>query len=158
MMNCNQLPGVGPPAVMQPWLRWLSCLIAILCQSGIIGCRESEPQRFPISGTITLDSQPIGPVLMTLVPTSPGQVGCTCEVTNGEFVISSGDGPTAGSYHAVVSPLEPDLEEYEGRRATGEKRLFGSVMIPAKYLKPGSLSIEIVADGDNELTIEMSSK
>lgn len=158
MMNCNQQPGVGPPGEMQTWLGWLCYLIAILCQSGIVGCRQSEPQRFPISGTITLDNQPIGPVLLTLVPTTSGQVGCTCEVTNGEFVISSGDGVTAGSYHAVVSPLEPDLEDYEERRAAGEKNIFGSVILPAKYQKPGSLSVEIVADRDSELTIELSSR
>lgn len=159
MNNGNQRPEVDPPAwTQQAWLHWLRGLVAILCLSSTVGCRETEPQRFPISGTITLDDQPLGRVLITLVPTSPGQVGCTVEAAHGQFDASSADGATAGSYHVVVSALEPDLEEFDARRSTGEKKLFGSVMLPAKYQKPGSLSVEIVAGRDNELTIELSSR
>jgi hypothetical protein len=50
------------------------------------------------------------------------------------------------------------LEEYEARRAAGEKKLFGSVVIPAKYQKPGSLTVEVAAERDNHLTIELHSR
>jgi hypothetical protein len=140
------------------WSSWFLGLIAMVALSCLVGCGEPEPQRFAISGTITLDDKPIGPALMTLVPTSAGQVGCTCEVTNGRFDSSPGAGATAGPFHAVLSPLEPDLEEYEARRAAGEKKLFGSVVIPAKYQKPGSLTVEVAAERDNHLTIELHSR
>jgi hypothetical protein len=140
-------------SIQKRWFRWGSILATICC----LGCGTSEGPRLAVSGTITLDRQAVGPVLITLVPTSVGQVGCTCEATNGKFEIASTAGPTSGSYQVVVSPMEPDLEEYEARRAAGQKP-FNSVVIPTKYQKPCSLLVDISAESENHLTLELSSR
>jgi hypothetical protein len=136
----------------------LMSLVVLVCLSGGWGCRDTQTPRLAVSGTITLDRQPLGSVLVTFVPTTAGQRGCSVEAVDGQFETTVDTGLSAGQYAVVVSPLEPELEEYEARRTAGEKKLLNTVAIPAQYLKPSDLLVEVVAKEENRLTLELSSR
>ncbi|MBL8890480.1 MAG: hypothetical protein JNL67_10930 [Planctomycetaceae bacterium] len=132
-------------------------LLALFATITGAGCRETKPERLEISGVITLDQKAIGPVLITLIPTEPNQVGCTMLAESGAYQTSQQSGPSEGTYQVIVSSLEPELEELESRRAA-KQPLFSSVKIPLKYQRPGELWVDIESGVENHLRLELSSK
>lgn len=132
-------------------------MLILLATLTCLGCSESESARLAISGTITMDQKAIGPVLITLVPTEPSQIGCTMIAESGTYQTTDESGPSAGAYQVVVSPLEPELEEIEARRAA-KKPLFSSVKIPLKYQKPGELRVDIETGTANQVRLNLSSR
>ncbi len=97
-----------------------------------------------------MDGTRVGPVLITLVPTASGQIGCTMESQDGQFEVTSERGPSAGHFDVVVSTLKPELEEFESRRSANQP-LFSPVSILAKYQRAGALQIEIQPELGDEL-------
>jgi hypothetical protein len=120
------------------------------------GCGGSSPVRVPISGTVTLDQRPIGPVSVVFVPTARQQVGCVVQSMDGQFDLPADLGPSPGQFQVTVEPLEPDLEEYERRRLAGRSPL-NQAPIPAKYRKRGELTVTIEPGGQRDVVIALRS-
>ena len=81
-------------------------LPAVLLLATLAGCKKSS--EFDVSGTITIDHQPLANGDIRLIPinNTPGLGGSARTDTNGKFTLTSaqgGKGIAAGEYKVVIS-------------------------------------------------------
>ena len=99
--------GEAPPARAVFVVRAARC-VAVLVALASVGCGESGPKTYPVSGTVTLSSgDPLvgGTVSMTSLDNSLSATGRTD--ARGRFAMGtfgSGDGVPRGTYRAVILP------------------------------------------------------
>ncbi|QDV71286.1 hypothetical protein Poly24_50210 [Rosistilla carotiformis] len=133
------------------------CLLSCVLTIAIAGCGPSEPSRQEISGSITWDGEPLSSTSIVFRSQGSGGQGVATEVTDGEFQVSSEQGPTPGLYDVVLLPVQPELEDYEALRQQGKMPLTGP-KIPHRYQHRGELTAEVKADQPNRFVFEISSK
>jgi hypothetical protein len=120
---------------------------------GILGCGKPSYQleTAPVTGTVTLDGQPLPSGYVTLV-TSHGRMSSGTIQADGTFALSTykhGDGGRVGTHPVIVTPVPPD-------QATSGKR----VPVPDRYTKAGTSgwTFEVKPGEDNVLKLEMTTK
>jgi hypothetical protein len=134
-------------------------LMAIGC-SGDVG--DDKP-REPVSGTVTMDGQPLPDGVILFTPAGPAGeaiASATGKIANGEFSIPRIEGPVPGSYKVSIS----HTDQPEGRvkielKKPGKKAAAGTKeLIPAKYNSQTTLKEEIKKGGASGLKYELQSK
>jgi len=155
------------------------CLIAMLI-TVVPACSESGPDLVPVTGTVTLDGQPLGfkNLYFSPVPGTPGLGSGGNTKADGSFellavvggAVKDMKGALVGEYKVVVSepmfPIEEDLpvqgESSEPEVALGlpqalPRNAKGS--IPAVYSNKDTtpLSAQIVS-GANEVNLDLVSR
>ena len=77
---------------------WHICIVLITVL--VAGCSGSQgPQRFDVSGMVTLDGQPVPKGMLTLVPaTNTMGPAAGCDIIDGKYHIAKAKGPIAGEY------------------------------------------------------------
>lgn len=127
----------------------------------------------PVSGTVTLDGQPLADALVTFVfdgqapPNFTGSGGRTDSM--GKYVVRSGgkEGTPPGRYKVVISRLAtPDGAPFRENPEQGldleQARLSGMVKesVPPKYSDPEKtiLSVEITANQKDPVNFDLKSK
>ncbi|MCL4203728.1 MAG: hypothetical protein KJ000_14605 [Pirellulaceae bacterium] len=142
---------------MNQWLQFAArsaCWPIVLLAVSMTGCGASDGvDRASVSGTVTLDGQPVGEGSIVFTPTA-GTTGpmCFVPIANGAYSIAAGDrGPVVGK-HKV---------EIEGYRDTGTVDDGGAALkdqiVPAKYNRQTTLVVE-VAKGSNTHNFELVSE
>lgn len=122
----------------------------------LVGCGKADtgPQRYPITGTVTYDGQPLptGTILLQ----DPNRAEKTYVATISEGIISGE--ATPGTKQLVVTAvrqatgkLEPSADG-SGMEAATEQYL------PERYNVKTELTTEIQPSRENVLTLELSSK
>jgi hypothetical protein len=108
-----------------------------------------------VSGSVTLDQQPVDNAIIVMVPQGTGEA-VAAELVDGQFALDQSVGPTPGQYEVRINPRPAEL----GLAESGPAGAGGgpALEIPAVYQRPGKLSATI-KDGENEpLVFQLSSR
>jgi hypothetical protein len=121
---------------------------------------DPNPPRARVSGTITLDGEPVPAGIIEFIPVEPGQLAAQGTVgDDGRFVIEQAGGPSPGEYKVEIrcakktgrrirSMSSPDPD------GTIDERV---AVIPDRYHSPTTLK-QTIKPGDNALEFKLTSK
>ncbi len=120
------------------------CLLSYGCGGGV----SDAPQTYPVTGTVTLDGQPLssGSIVLDVADNTgkPAAGG----IDDGQFSFES----TIGSKIVRISAVEE----------TGETDQYGEIIsvsiIPEKYNVDSELKADITADSENILSFDLKSE
>jgi len=131
-------------------LRPLSILVTLLLLLFAAGC--SGPERGTVSGTVTLDGQPIAGVFVVLQPdghSAPQARGVSDD--GGEFALHPDDGSegiVVGHYRVTVLDIQtaapPGNKEDDGPEAAPA----GSGRVPVRYQRGDKTPLEVDVSAD----------
>lgn len=119
----------------------------------VIGCGPKGPVHVPVSGTVTLDGQPIANAAVMFIPESSGQPAHGLTDAEGRFTLGvqkKGDGALEGKYFVTVILNEvqgfiadPQNKDVSGGIAPGGLKT--KWIIPRKYsdVKTSGLAAEV---------------
>jgi hypothetical protein len=143
---------------------WRLSLARFFVATGLaaIGCSASSDDlpREAVSGTITLDGQPIAGGSIQFAPAADSvgpQVGGGSPIANGQFSIPRENGLVPGAYKVSINAGDAKREEQTKgpvRKGLG----LAKELIPAKYNSQTTLSAEIKKGGSDNLNFELESK
>jgi hypothetical protein len=137
-------------------IRKARLVVGIFCLMALSGCSRSNFES-SVSGTVTLDGQPIGPGFLVFAPaagdTNPANGAIQ---TDGSYELKTANdaGLNAGKYKVSVTILDqPDVPPGERSYVVAKSR------IPEKYSDMTTSSLEFdVQSGSNTIDIRLSSK
>jgi hypothetical protein len=121
----------------------------------LVGC-AGEPA---VRGTITFDGKPIPKGLILLNPVNETLPNAGAAIQDGVYEIPAGKGPRVGTYRVSIHWPQPtgkklpNPEKYDTERFIDETQ----EMIPAKYNRESSLTVEI-RRGSNVFDFDLVSK
>jgi hypothetical protein len=114
------------------------------CGLGVAGCSRKQytgEQRFPVTGKVSVDDQPMEHGLIRFLPAEKGNPSGG-PITNGTYSVPEETGPNSGKYRVEINWNKPT-----GRRV---KDAYGDEImdeykegLPAKYHKSSELTAEI---------------
>jgi hypothetical protein len=131
----------------------------------VIGCAGGggdDKPREPVSGTVSMDGQPLPAGVILFAPAGgagESLASATGKIENGQFSIPRDQGPVPGKYKVTIS----HTDEPEGRvkielKKPGKKTSGPKELIPAKYNAQTTLSAEIPKGGKSDLNFPLESK
>lgn len=117
-----------------------------------LGCQKADPlNRQAVSGTITLDGQPLESGSIEFSPVDNGTFsGATIE--NGTYAIPKEKGLSPGAYIVRISAANADAEPVG---LPGESNKIAPELIPAKYNAESDLEITVQADSENTFDVDV---
>ena len=123
-------------------------VVAIFAAVVVAGCGPAEVPSGTVSGTVTLDGQPVESGEISFV--SSAGAGASGTITGGQFTL---DTPLpVGKYSIGISP--PALTEAPGEG--GDRVAAPTSPVPAGYNMPGTSGLEQdIQPGANTVTIEL---
>ncbi len=120
-----------------------STLLALLVLS--VGC-SADIKRLSVSGTVSIDGKPIENCLLVFQSKDGGSnLGSTAIVSRGEFSLKDEVGLAEGEYAVIVMENQPDLEEYEERKAKDPRKALNQLRIPARYRSTSDLTVSVTS-------------
>ncbi len=123
----------------------------------LIGCGgESGPVRYHVTGTVTLDGEPLGQGTIFFVPQGDGMAGGSTEISNGAYEFRDDKGIAEGAYRVEILSKKKTGQKIDGPGPDGKVDEFVSI-IPEKYNTASELTATIKA-GDNQLDFDLKSK
>ncbi len=152
----------------------LSLMVGVAISLLVAGCggKGSLSGLYPVSGTITLDSQPLDGATITLFPEAGiGPNNRPASATSdalGKFVVTTlkpGDGASPGKYkvsvtkNVVTKPLT-EAEQKKSEDGTHVRDVVAESLLPAKYANSdkSGLSITVEEKKNEGIKIEITSK
>lgn len=142
-------------------------LIAILILGttvSFIGCGGNPLGREDVTGSVTLDGQPLDQGLISFEPKlrGEGHVGSGTSIKDGRYVIPANKGIPAGEYlvriHSAVMRNGPQASVGKGEMpGTGEGGI-GIERIPPQYNVRTKLSVTVTESGPNEFNFELKNR
>lgn len=157
------------------------CLTALLAMSGCGGA--SSIGAVPVTGTVTLDGQPVEGAAVTFAPQEKGRAAAGVTDASGKFVLMTErpkDGAVPGAYRVGITkyersvnriaPGETDIDAiYAAAEAAGEdisgtgarrgNEKVPNNLLPERYKDPQSspLNAQVTEDGENDFTFDLQS-
>lgn len=132
---------------------WFSLAVAIVGCLGCGGEKYKGDKRYPLSGVVTYQGEPIDLGSITLLPEAGQTARSGGVIQDGKFVIPEPKGPNVGKYRVEVHWLK-----MTGKRlldnTTGEMYDERKEALPPKFHKQSTLSVEVPAE-DNSYDIHM---
>jgi hypothetical protein len=133
-------------------VRWMASLtlLVILIATGCSG--DSRVSK--VSGTVTLDGEPIGKAAVAFVPVDGGRPAFGITDADGEYELTtfaSGDGALIGSHVVTITPADDEPEVSAQDISDGEDDSLNSVVAefkPKKRPKRRSRIPELYSDQD----------
>ena len=126
-------------------------IAAMLCI--VVGCADKSPQRMAVSGTVSLDTKPVGNATIIFTPIGPG-LAAAAVIENGTFAMTEENGPTIGEFHVRINPMEAEIEQVN---PTELSRVNRRPLIPKTYQREGRLRATISAEPNQKLEFKLSS-
>jgi hypothetical protein len=126
----------------------------------LAGCgRGDNLPRQALSGTVTLDGQPLALGVIQFQPSSPAEpLPAGAEIKDGKFRIPREDGPTPGNYRVFINSSGPKRELTKAE-SSGEKMPgLAPELIPEQYNTKSNLTAKVEADKDNTFEFALKSK
>jgi hypothetical protein len=127
--------------------------IGLLTYALLVGC--SDDNRASVSGTVTLDGQPLPHGVIDFFPTngnSGPSAGST--ITDGHYEIASDKGVVVGLNRVSISSVQKTGRSIQSVDAVHEERLEA---VPAKYNHESELTRD-VQPGANELNFDLKGR
>ena len=123
--------------------------IVVLMIILLAGCGQSGPKSYAVSGTVTVDGQPLETGKIFLIDPEGHLDSDVGEIVNGEFNFTAREGSKR--------------VELRAERETGEISHFGGPVtaeaLPARYNSHSTLTEEVTANGkQNVYTFELQSQ
>ena len=127
------------------------------------GCGPGRPATIPVSGSVTLDGQPVAAATVLFQPVS-GVPGRAITAADGSFTLTTftdGDGAIVGRHQVAVSKLSLsgvaiDDAGVSGPGIAGEAK--ETWHTPKRYATPAESGLEVeVLEGMGPVTLELSS-
>jgi hypothetical protein len=139
------------------------CLLLLILPS----CGGGDPlKRQAVSGTVTLDGQPLDQGTIEFVPANDGQgpgIFSGGLIVGGEFSIKADQGLPPATYTIRISSADlgsapvPNEAPLPGEMAGSSGDIAPSAeRIPAKYNAASELTADVVAGANNRFTFELS--
>lgn len=153
---------------------WMNRLLIVACSVLClvsIGCGPSGPPLGTVSGTVTMDGEPLSSALVTFTPAAGGRSSTGKTDASGKYELAFVDskGALIGSHNVSVTtltevaasaPVSSDSEEYAKQAMGGGQSDYDSAKvtepIPAKYNTATTLTFE-VKPGSNTYDIPLES-
>ena len=125
----------------------------LLLLAVLVGCSSSEYELAPVSGTVTLDGEPVAKARVIFEPKRTGQEALSAGPSsngltddNGRYqlqtTVEGHDGAVVGMHTVTVSTY---LAEVDRTRDTA--RVLRQEEIPSKYREPGTLTFDVPSGG-----------
>lgn len=117
----------------------------------LAGCSDPHDGRVAVSGTITLEGQPLSDATITFEPIDGQGSSSGSAVVNGEYKIERKSGLKPGQYRVVITAGDgttPANEEEAG--GPGGSNIVSVDRIPAEYNERSQQQVEVKADGPNK--------
>ena len=140
---------------------------AMALGTAICGCGGKSPDarpRIAVTGTITLDGQPLDNAVIRFVPLAEvNGPKASVAVTAGRFELPSESGPVAGRHRVEIESTDhggiaPDDETALAEVASGKRKPAKTVKIPAIYNARSTLERTIQADFTNQFEFTLVTK
>lgn len=124
------------------------------------GCRGEPglegPPRFAISGTVTLDGEPVDGGTISFLPVKPEFRPAGGPIVAGKFDVQQAMGPNAGLHRVEIHWWKPNGRKFLDSD-TGEMKDEVKEVIPDRYHLNSELSAD-VAETSTSFTFELKSK
>ena len=134
----------------------LSARISVVCLAiagiAVIGCSSQEAQ---VSGTVTIDDQPLSAGTVAFYPQGPGAIAFGQIDSNGRYQLNTGSetGLTPGSYAVTV-----EATELVPPTPTNPEPI-PKLLTPERYRDKASSGLLVeVKTGNNDIPLQLSSK
>lgn len=132
--------------------------VTVLASAGSVGCGNSGPQRFAVSGRVTLDGAPIENGEILLRPDQATKAPTTAAaIENGAYAIPAERGPLAGTYVIVITAERKTGKKVQAEMIGSETTDQYEQYLPRKYNDASTLSTTIGSSRD-DLNFELRSK
>ncbi len=133
-------------------------LIALSMLPAAVGCSGGDGlPRESLSGTVTLDGQPLESGLIQFEPTKPDIPTMTGgEIKNGSYSVPRSEGAVPGPYRVLITsnPKEAEIDPDEGEMP-GMVPMPKAAGIPSKYNAQSTLTAEVEAGGNNVFDFDL---
>lgn len=126
-------------------------LLGALCVALAAGCSGEYAGRYPVSGKVTLEGQPLSDATITFEPLEGQDTASGAAVENGEYKVERKAGLKPGKYVVRITAgdgVNPANEE-EGGNPGGNTNILSRDRIPADYSEGSKQQIEVKSDGPN---------
>jgi hypothetical protein len=114
----------------------------------LAGCGDRTydgPQRFPLSGKVTVDGQPLEMGTISFIPASGGDQRVSGgQIANGTFSVAEDMGANAGLYRVEIRWDKKTGKKYRDKDS-GEMYDVRKEGLPAKYHQQSELTSEVSA-------------
>jgi hypothetical protein len=122
-------------------------IFGCLLLGALFGCKTQEypgAKRYPLSGRVTYDGEPIDLGSISFLPTDGGDQRVSGGyIENGEYSVPEGQGANAGKYRVEIRWQKATGKQVKERSEDlTEQRVEG---LPAKYHKNSELTAEVSA-------------
>ena len=126
------------------------CLLGMCLAMAGCGRDYSGPQRYPLSGKVTIDGEIVDEGSIAFTPLSGGDLRAAGgEIVNGTFSVPEEKGPNAGTYRVSISWLKKTGEKFRAPDTAPEDNVF--------YDERKEAAPERVRGPESELTVEVPS-
>ncbi len=139
--------------------RFVLLLMLFTNAVGCGGVEDPRGQRVAVSGTVTLDGEPLPAGTIRLASNQGnGAVKARAQISDGVFTFSEENGPLSGDVRVEIFSPTMELEQYDAARA-GQDSGFEPVFVPPRYNLNSQLTASIEPAGsDQSLTFELKSE
>jgi hypothetical protein len=146
--------------MMRPLQRTCEVLaLLVLASSGCGAPEEDNRTREPISGTVSLDGQPLAKGTIQFQPASQAEgVAAGGMIDDGRFNIPRDEGPVPGKYKVAIDVREDSgttLAPGETPGAPKFPKKKPVALIPPRYNAQTELTAEVKSGGPNTFTFEL---
>lgn len=146
----------------------LPLIVALAFASSGCGSGDGLPRR-AVSGTVTLDGQPLEKGLITFMPAGQGgdSTSAAAEVSAGSFSVARDVGLVPGKYRVAVSVMKEvrakGARKKQVDNATGEivddfDTTATKESLPGRYNAQSELTADVTDGGPNEFSFPLTSK
>jgi hypothetical protein len=122
--------------------------VLFLC-SLIAGCGGRQdydgPQRFSLSGSVTLDDQPVENGTIAFLPATDNQRPAGGVIQDGTYSIPESKGVNEGTYTVEIRWSRPTGEQVRDVEDTGEMIDVVEEAVPARYNTQSELSVSVTS-------------
>lgn len=121
---------------------WNSCMV-LMVAALLAGCGGENPlSRQSISGTVTLNREPIASGTIRFEPVDEKGVAAGATITQGKYAIAAERGLPAGEYVVRISAAGEGVDPGE---APGDSSKLAEELVPAEYNTNSQLKVTIKA-------------
>jgi hypothetical protein len=136
-------------------------VLAVGLAAGCSGSGDDLP-REPVSGTVTLDNQPLATGVIQFSPAEKASAGQSLnsaggQITDGKFSISREQGLVPGKYNVAINAAEKTERTKPERVGAGKMSDLAKELIPAQYNSQTTLTAEVKKGGGNAFTFTLES-
>lgn len=124
----------------------LSCGLAILL--ALLGSGCTKPVPFAVSGTVTLDGEPLDEARVLFIPQEPGRKKTGGVIKQGQFRLPAVTGLLPGKYLVQIVDAPPD---HLAPDAVASRR-----KLPERYARSSPYSVEVAADGQGDFDFQLT--